>query len=390
MPEAGWALVALTALYAGQVLAWALGLRRSLASPAPSLASPFVSVVVPARNEAAHVEACVAALLDSNYPADRFEVIVVDDFSTDGTAERVEALQRDADAQHLRLIRLATRLDDEREGHKGAALAWGLREATGSVLLTTDADCTVSAGWIRGMVDTLGSATGMVAGSVRMDPDGAGWFGQWQALEFAGLVAVGAGALGIGAPFMCNSAALAYPRRLFEAMGLSSPGAAALPERVTPWDDELLLLRVADDRRLTARFCGVWEAVVTARPEPTLRQVWRQRRRWAALGSRYPGRWRGGVMRLIWCAYAALIVSLVALVAWPSAWPYVAAAFALKTAAEVALLAPFLHHVRQLRLLAWHLPMQIPHAAYVVVLGLVSLGGTPAWKGRSFEPEALT
>ena len=95
-------------------------------------------------------------------------------------------------------------------------------------------------------------------------------------------------------------------------------------------------------------------------------------------------------MRLIWCAYAALIVSLVALVAWPSAWPYVAAAFALKTAAEVALLAPFLHHVRQLRLLAWHLPMQIPHAAYVVVLGLVSLGGTPAWKGRSFEPEALT
>lgn len=388
--EAGWALVALSGLYAGQVGAWAWGLRRSLVPPPSSVAVPFVSVVVPARNEAAHIEACVAALLESDYPADRFEVIVVDDFSTDETAARVAALQQEVGLQHLRLVRLDARLDDEAQGHKGAALAWGLREALGSVLLTTDADCVVSRGWIRGMTSALGGATGMVAGAVRMDPSGAGLFGTWQALEFAGLVGVGAGALGIGAPFMCNSAALAYPRRLFEVMGLAAPGAAAIPERVTPWDDELLLLRVADDRRLSARFCGDRGAVVTARPEPTLRRFWRQRRRWAALGSRYPGRWRGGVLRLVWLVYFCLLLSLPALAVWPDLWPFVVAAFAVKASAEMGLLVPFLRHVGQLRLLAWHLPMQIPHALYVLVLGLVSLRGAPAWKGRTFEPDEWT
>lgn len=388
--EAGWVLVALGGLYAGQVGAWAWGLRRSLAPPPSSEAVPFVSVVVPARDEAASIEACVAALLESDYPADRFEVIVVDDFSTDATAARVAAMQHEIGSQHLRLVRLGERLDDEQQGHKGAALAWGLREALGSVLLTTDADCVVSRGWIRGMTASLGGATGMVAGAVRMDPAGAGLFGTWQALEFAGLVAIGAGALGIGAPFMCNSAALAYPRRLFEVMGLASPGAAALPERVTPWDDELLLLRVADDRRLTARFCGDRGAVVTARPEATVRRFWRQRRRWAALGSRYPGRWRGGVLRGIWLVYAALLVAIAGLPLWPTLWPYVVAAFAIKAMSEMLLLAPFLRHIGQVRLLAWHLPMQIPHALYVVTLGLASLRGAPPWKGRSFAPDEWT
>lgn len=387
VPAVGVGLLLLTALYAGQVLAWALGLRRSLRPPVPTTAVPFVSVLVPARNEAANVEACITALLDNDYPANRVEVIVVDDFSTDDTAERVVALQRTLVHAPLRLVRLAARLDDEQQGHKGAALAWGLREAVGSVVLTTDADCTVSRGWIRGMVDALGASTGMVAGAVRMDPDGRGAFGAWQALEFAGLVAIGAGALGLRAPFMCNSAALAYPRRLFEVMGLTSAGAAAIPERVTPWDDELLLLRVADDPGLTARFCGEREAIVTAHPETTIGGFWRQRRRWAALGGRYPGRWRGVVLRLVWFTYAALLASLVALVVWPSLWPYVAGAFALKVLAEMTLLVPFLRFVRQLRLLAWHVPMQLAHAAYVVVLGLVSLGGTPSWKGRTFEVE---
>ncbi|MFM8177591.1 MAG: glycosyltransferase, partial [Candidatus Kapaibacterium sp.] len=47
------------------------------------IAEPLVSVVVPARNEEGNIEACVMSLLDIDYPADKLQIIIVDDRSTD-------------------------------------------------------------------------------------------------------------------------------------------------------------------------------------------------------------------------------------------------------------------------------------------------------------------
>src|SRR5258708_26371224 len=59
--------------------------------PLPKDASPLVSVIVPARNEAANIARCAASILSSNYP--NFEVIVVDDRSTDRTGDLARAAQ---------------------------------------------------------------------------------------------------------------------------------------------------------------------------------------------------------------------------------------------------------------------------------------------------------
>src|SRR5512145_374950 len=55
--------------------------------------SPFVSILVPARNEAQNVEACVRSLLAQQYPA--FEVLVLDDHSTDATHALLEEIKRE-------------------------------------------------------------------------------------------------------------------------------------------------------------------------------------------------------------------------------------------------------------------------------------------------------
>lgn len=98
---------------------------------------PFVSVVVPARNEEPNIRACLTSLLGQDYPA--FEVIVVDDQSTDGTGEIAKALA----AQNPSLV---TVLRGERlpEGWFGKPWAcWqGSRIAKGELLLFTDADTT--------------------------------------------------------------------------------------------------------------------------------------------------------------------------------------------------------------------------------------------------------
>lgn len=103
----------------------------------PSQASsdaPLVSVVVPARNERRNIERCARSILTADYP--RFELIVVDDHSTDGTGELARAIA--AEDSRVRVIE-ADPLPDGWFGKQWAC--WnGARAARGSVLLFTDAD----------------------------------------------------------------------------------------------------------------------------------------------------------------------------------------------------------------------------------------------------------
>ncbi len=100
--------------------------------------SPNVSVIIPARNEARRIGACLEAVLAQDAPAG--EVIVVDDQSDDGTSEQVKTVQaRDA---RVRLVS-AGPLPDGWVG-KSHALAIGSNVATGDWLLFLDADTHVA------------------------------------------------------------------------------------------------------------------------------------------------------------------------------------------------------------------------------------------------------
>ncbi|HEX6588086.1 MAG TPA: glycosyltransferase family 2 protein [Longimicrobiales bacterium] len=97
---------------------------------------PFVSVIIPARNEAPNIGPLLASLARTNYP--NREVIVVDDRSTDGTGDIVEALQERTEGDWLRLVHGS----DVPDGWFGKPWAcWqGYQAARGDVLLFTDAD----------------------------------------------------------------------------------------------------------------------------------------------------------------------------------------------------------------------------------------------------------
>ncbi|MFH0921918.1 MAG: glycosyltransferase [Fibrobacterota bacterium] len=100
-------------------------------------AAPRISVLVPARNEATALGPLLDALLRQDYPPDQFEVIVVDDRSTDGTG-RVAA-EGGEDLVHFRLLRIEA-LQHGLEG-KQNALEAGIRAARGRIIVQTDADC---------------------------------------------------------------------------------------------------------------------------------------------------------------------------------------------------------------------------------------------------------
>ena len=97
--------------------------------------NPPVSVVIPAYNAEDMIGLCLEGLAAQSHPQSEFETIVVDDGSTDGTAEVVGRYD-------VRLIR------QENRG-PAAARNRGASEARGEILLFTDADCVPDAGWVE-------------------------------------------------------------------------------------------------------------------------------------------------------------------------------------------------------------------------------------------------
>jgi chlorobactene glucosyltransferase len=111
-------------------------LRPRLAEwePLPEDRSPLVSIIVPARNEAANIARCLASILSSSYP--NFEVIVVDDRSSDATGDRARA----AAPGDTRLTVIAGAELPQGWFGKTWACWQGYEAAKGELLLFTDAD----------------------------------------------------------------------------------------------------------------------------------------------------------------------------------------------------------------------------------------------------------
>lgn len=414
---------ALAAYYVGVVGAVAWGFRRvqaDAASPPPRAEeAPTVSVIVPARNEADTIGACLDSILANTYPSARFEVIVVDDGSTDATAAEVRRRQAPAAASPeavpaqaapaeavraqgdgvpatppadlpaptasgadpaapsppLRLVETARhRSAAEEAGLKHRALDAGIAEATGEIVLTTDADCTVRPDWIASMVERFTPTTALVSGPVRYQARPR-WFDRVQDFEFMTLIAFGAGSIGAGFPTICNSANLAYRRDVYQAL---RPNWTA----TGPASDETLLQRLAYATDWDVAFNADRSAVVETHPAASARAFLSQRQRWARMGTRYPHAGVTGLLAGVFAFYLALVVGLTAAPFTPGLGGVMLGAFGLKMGVEATLLVPTLRHFQRTHRLPYLLLLQPLHALYVVYVGLTGTVGRVHWKGR--------
>jgi cellulose synthase/poly-beta-1,6-N-acetylglucosamine synthase-like glycosyltransferase len=160
-----WFLLVLTAYPFVLYPALAYVLSRVRGAPVKKgSATPTVSILIAARNEADCIRETLANKLAQDYPRDRMEVIVISDASTDGTDEIVQEFA----GQGVRLLRQRER------GGKSSALNLGIREATGEIIVFSDANSMYEPSTIRALVrgfedESVGYVTGKM---IYVHPDG--------------------------------------------------------------------------------------------------------------------------------------------------------------------------------------------------------------------------
>ncbi|MGW0413460.1 bifunctional polysaccharide deacetylase/glycosyltransferase family 2 protein [Streptomyces collinus] len=258
----GWLMYAagaISVLRAAVVLTAARRHRRLRAggpgrSWGPRVTEP-VSVIVPAYNESAGIEAAVRSLLASDHPV---EIIVVDDGSTDGTADLVEAL-----GLPVRVIR-------QRNAGKPAALNSGLAAATCDLVVMVDGDTVFEPDTVRTIVQPFADPrVGAVSGNAKVVNRG-GLLGRWQHIEYV---------VGFN-----------LDRRLFDLAECmpTVPGAVGAFRRRALLDlGGVSDVTLAEDTDLTMALCRngwrvVYEEGAKAWTEApaSLNALWRQRYRW--------------------------------------------------------------------------------------------------------------
>lgn len=330
---------------------------------------PLLSILVAARNEEKNLPQLLKCIAAQDYPAQRMELIIVNDHSEDDTVMiATEAARRDG---RISILHLNDRLG------KKAAVEAGVKAARGEWIVTTDADCHMGAQWLSKLAQEMNARTGFVSGPVQLTGDG--WFAQMQALEFAGLNAVGAASIEAGEPNLCNGANLAYRKELFAAVG-----GFGGHEHLASGDDEFLMHKISAAGWRIAFAADPLCIVKTAACE-NLRAFALQRRRWVSKSRHYSRRSLTLILVSAWLAMLSFPL-LAAFTVSDARWGWaLAAAFALKVLAEAAVLLPATRFFGNFNLLIWLLPEQLLHIAYLLWAGVAGNAGEFEWKGRKTE-----
>ena len=376
-----WAVVILTIMYAIVLMAYRFWFGKmgvfqlnQIEQVRPEQSAIQFTVIIPARNEAANIKACVDSILNQDYPAAAFEIIVIDDFSEDDTAFIVHALSQQY--PQLRLLKLADHCKDgETLAYKKKAIEIAVSQAKGDWILTTDADCIVPPRWLLLYNVYIHQHQPCFVAAPVMFIKTAGILNQFQVLDFLALQGITAAAVGAGKHSMSNGANLGFEKAAFIAVG----GYQGV-DHIASGDDMFLMHKMKQTLHKPVGYLFHPDVIVLTAAMDTWKGFIMQRIRWASKARYYDDHSITMVLTLVYFFNLSFIC-----LALMGSWSTLLIALAFKTFFELFFLDPvakFFQLQPELKYFVFYQPI---HIVYNIAAGLFGQLKTYSWKGRKVK-----
>jgi cellulose synthase/poly-beta-1,6-N-acetylglucosamine synthase-like glycosyltransferase len=342
-------------------------------APGTKTPSTFISVIIAARNEEKNINDLLESLHQQDYPLSLFEVIIVDDHSTDNTWHLLQQAQ-------TMYTNLAGIKSDSAGAYKKFAIETGIKAARGTLIVTTDADCRFNRSWLSTLAAFYEEKNAKFIAAPVLMKHQKGLLSLFQSLDFLTLQGITAASVHKRFHSMCNGANLAYERSAFFEVN----GFAGI-DRIPTGDDMLLMHKIYLQYPDGVFYLKEPAAIVETETASSWEAFFQQRIRWASKADQYQDKRIIAVLTLVYFLNLSFLVLAVASF-WKSTWLFF---MLLLLLAKVLIEFPFVQSVARFfgrHSLMWYFPLLQPlHILYTIIAGWLGRFGSYTWKGRKIK-----
>lgn len=345
------------------------------------------SILIPFRNEASNLPRLLKSIASLQYPDTSFEIILIDDASTDGSVAIIQEFIKKYSALSVSSLPSIRQSGSPKKD----ALSLGIDHANYEWIITTDADCAVEKTWLHSLNHFIQTySPKMIVAPVSINTTHpVSLVNAYEQLDFMSLMGATIGGFGIKLPFLCNGANLAYEKDAFlQVNGYTNN------DHIASGDDHFLLEKFVETFPKKVRYLNTMEAGVTTQPQSSWKTLFSQRIRWASKTSGYTF-WFSKMVGLVVFLANFITALLLLMIPFVFLGEY---AFAKALSKEIILLSLFIKCTIDFVLIArtatffakssylkWYPFIMLLYPFITTFIAFKALTSSYEWKGRRFK-----
>lgn len=341
----------------------------------------LLSIIIPARNEAANIKTLLQSILANDFPRAQYEIIVIDDFSEDETLKIVQTYFKDIQLANGKVLELSKYLSKEERiiAYKKRALEIAIEQSKGNIIVTTDADCVVPVNWLKSIhLQYQDQNIQFVAAPVNFVPAGKkNSLYYLQSLDFMTMQGITASVNALKMGNMSNGANLSFRKEAYEAVN----GYKDL-QHLASGDDMMLMNKIEKKFPNGIHYLKSEDSIVSTPCQPNWKSFLHQRIRWASKNGKYSDTKLNLSLLIVYLLNCNIIIITLLALGNGDYLFLLLLTIVLKTIIELFYLYPISKFYKKTQELLWFPWLQPLHICYIVSTGFLGFLGKYEWKGR--------
>jgi glycosyltransferase involved in cell wall biosynthesis len=334
------------------------------------------SIIIPFRNEVKNLPELLNSLSLLNYPKNLFEILLINDESSDGFNSIIQSFIQNNSNLKIHLINNLRATNSPKKD----AINTAIKNSNFNWIVTTDADCEVPINWLQLFNQFIEIDQPLfIGGPIKFKREKTFLF-HFQNLNFLSLIGSTIGGFGIKRSFMCNGANLCYNKSTFIEIGGFSGNS-----KISSGDDIFLLEKMSKTNPEKVKFLKSKEAIVETKSESSWKLFLNQQLRWASKSTDYNNNFSRLVGILVFSMNLTLIVLGILTILKPNYLNYFLMLLIQKIIIDFFLIIKTSNFLNSPKSLRYYLLISLLYLVFVVVIGSLSFLKKYTWKGRTFK-----